>query len=276
MEILERIPALADTDQLDRLARDRAHGECRTAAPVAIDTGQHDAGNTDALVEALREVDRILAGQAVGDEQRLVRLCDVAHVRRFLHQFFVDMNAAGRVEQHDIVAAELARLDRARRNLLRCLPRNDRQCRDARLLAEHAQLLLRCRPARIERGHEHFLLVAVREALGDLRARRRFTGALETDEHDRHGRRRGKIDRLTVGAEHLDQFVVHDLDDHLAGRDRFHDVCADRLGLHLVGERADHIERHIGLEERPADLAHGLVDIALAQRTAPGEPVEDA
>ena len=41
------------------------------------------------------------------------------------------------------------RLDRTRSNLLRRLAGDDRQCRDARLLAEHAKLLLRCRPARI-------------------------------------------------------------------------------------------------------------------------------
>ena len=46
---------------------------------------------------------------------------DIAHVRRLLHQFFIDMNAARRVEQHDVIATELACLDRTRRNLLRRL-----------------------------------------------------------------------------------------------------------------------------------------------------------
>ncbi len=59
--------------QLDRLAGDGAHRERRAAAAIAVDAGQDDAGDADALVEALGEIDGVLAGQAVGDEQDLVR-----------------------------------------------------------------------------------------------------------------------------------------------------------------------------------------------------------
>ena len=81
MEILERVELLAGADELDRLAGDGAHGERRAAAAIAVDTGQHDAGDADLLIEIAREIDRVLAGQRVGDEQRLVRLRDVAHWR---------------------------------------------------------------------------------------------------------------------------------------------------------------------------------------------------
>ncbi len=74
MEILQRVHLLADAEQLDRLAGDGAHGERRAAAPVAVGARQHDAGDADALVEAFGEIDRVLAGQRVGDEQDLVRL----------------------------------------------------------------------------------------------------------------------------------------------------------------------------------------------------------
>ena len=73
MEILQRVHLLAGADQLDRPAGDGAHGERRAAAPVAVDARQHDAGDADALVEGARDVDRVLAGQRVGDEQDLVR-----------------------------------------------------------------------------------------------------------------------------------------------------------------------------------------------------------
>ena len=165
MEILQRVPLLADAEQLDRLAGHRAHGERRAAAPVAVDAGEHDAGDADALVEAGGELHGVLAGQAVGDQQRLVRPRDVAHVRRLLHQRFVDVNAPRGIEQHHVVAAEPRRIERALGDLLRRLAGDDGQRVDLGLLAQHAELLLRGRPAHVERGHQHFFLVARGQAV---------------------------------------------------------------------------------------------------------------
>ena len=74
MEFLQRIDLFAGADELDRLAGDGAHRERRAAAAVAVDAGQHDAGDADALVEGARGVDRVLAGERVGDEQHFVRV----------------------------------------------------------------------------------------------------------------------------------------------------------------------------------------------------------
>ena len=73
MEVLQRVHLLADAEKLDRLAGHGAHRQRRAAAAVAVHAGQHDAGHADALVEVLGEIDRVLAGQRVGDEQDLVR-----------------------------------------------------------------------------------------------------------------------------------------------------------------------------------------------------------
>ena len=82
--------------------------------------------------------------------------------------------------------------------------------------------------------------------------------------------------RLAVGAQRGDQLVVHDLDDHLAGRDRLHHLDADRLLLDVVGEGARHVERDVGLEQRPAHFAQRRVDVGFAERAAAGEAVENA
>ena len=50
VEVLQRVPLLADTEQLDRLAGDGAHRERSAAAAVAVGTRQHDAGDADAIV----------------------------------------------------------------------------------------------------------------------------------------------------------------------------------------------------------------------------------
>ena len=79
-----------------------------------------------------------------------------------------------------------------------------------------------------------------------------------------------------VGAERLDQLVVHDLDDHLAGRDRLHHLDADGLLLHLLGEVARDVERDVGFEQRAAHLAQRRVDVGFAERAAAGQAVENA
>ena len=70
-----------------------------------------------------------------------------------------------------------------------------------------------------------------------------------------------------------DQLVVHDLDDHLARRDRLDHRDADRLLLHLLDEGAHHVERDVGLEQRAAHLAQRGVDVGLAaaRRAASGD-----
>jgi hypothetical protein len=84
-----------------------------------------------------------------------------------------------------------------------------------------------------------------------------------------------KIDGLGIGAEHAHELVMHDLDHHLAGRDRARDLLADGRDAHLGDEIPHHVERDIGLEQRAAHLAHGFADIGLGQRTFPGELVEN-
>ena len=51
MEILQPVEFFADAEQLDRLAGDGAHGQRGAAAAIAVDAGQHDAGDADLLIE---------------------------------------------------------------------------------------------------------------------------------------------------------------------------------------------------------------------------------
>ena len=81
---------------------------------------------------------------------------------------------------------------------------------------------------------------------------------------------------LRLGAERGDQLVVHDLDDHLARRDRLDDFDADRLAFDGGGELTRDIERDVGLEQRAAHLAHRGVDVGFRQRATAGELVENA
>jgi hypothetical protein len=79
-----------------------------------------------------------------------------------------------------------------------------------------------------------------------------------------------------AGAQGLDQLVMDDFHDHLAGRDRLDHFNPDRALFDLIGKAARDIERHVGLEQRAPDLAERGLDIGFRQRAAPGQPVEDA
>ncbi len=68
---------------------------------------------------------------------------------------------------------------------------------------------------------------------------------------------------------------MDDLDDHLAGLDRFEHFRANRLGAHLVDERTDDFERHVSFEQRTAHLAQRSRDIRLGQRAPAGQTVEN-
>ena len=74
MKIVQRVDLFAGADELDRHAGDRPHRQRRAAAPVAVDACQDDAGEADALVEGACEVDRVLAGEGVRDQQDLIGL----------------------------------------------------------------------------------------------------------------------------------------------------------------------------------------------------------
>ena len=69
------------------------------------------------------------------------------------------------------------------------------------------------------------------------------------------------------GAAHQrGELLVDDLDDLLAGVELRRDLGAERALLDRRHELLDDPEVDVGLEQREADLAHGLVDVVLGQR----------
>ncbi len=262
--------------QLDRLAGDGAHRERGAATAVAVDAGEHDACEPQALVEGAREIDSVLAGERIGDEEHLMRIGGALDLGGFVHHRFVERSAAGGVEQDGIEAAEPTGLQRALRNLGRMLAGDDRQGLDIDLLAKYRELLHCGRAAHVERRHQHLAAALLGQPLGDLGGGRRLAGALQPDHHDRHRRERIEVDRLAARAKRLDQLVVHQLDHELARRHRLDQLDPDRVGFDLLGEGAHHLERHVGLEQRAVHLAQRRIDVGLGERATARQPVENA
>jgi hypothetical protein len=273
---LDRVDRLADSGELDRLAGDGAHRQGRAAAGVAVEASENDSGHRHLLGEARRDVDRVLAGQRVDDEQYLVRRGDFGDRLHLVHQRLVDVEAAGGVEDEDVIALKLCRLEGAPGDVDRLLAGDDRKGGDLGLLAEHPQLLLRRRPGDVERGHHHLLAGLLLQPLGDLGAGRRLARALKADHH--HHRRRSDVDMKLgrIGAEHVDEGVVDDLDDLLAGRDRLQDLLADRGFRHLVDEVAHDRQGDVGFEQGDPNLAHRAANVRLVERAAAAQAVEHA
>ena len=212
----------------------------------------------------------------IRDQQHFMRVGGGFDLGRLGHHLFVERGAAGGVEQHHVVAAELGGFQRAPGDLRRLLAGHDRQGLDLEIAPEHRELLHRRRAVDVERGHQHLALVALGQAAGEFGGGGGFAGALQADHHDGDRRHGVEVDGLAVGTKRGDQFVMDDLHHHLAGGHRLDHGGADRLLADPIDEAADHVERDVGLEQRAAHLAHRGIDVGLRQRPAPGQPIENA
>jgi hypothetical protein len=71
-----------------------------------------------------------------------------------------------------------------------------------------------------------------------------------------------------AGAEDRRQLFVHDLDDLLAGVEALEHVGTDRPRPHAGDELLDHPEIDVSLEQGQPHLAHGGIDVGLADPAA--------
>ncbi len=275
VERLQPVHLLAGADELDRPFGHRAHRQGGPAARIAVHAGQDHAGQRHLRGEGLGDIDRILTGQRIDDQQHFLRRGHIGHRAHLVHQRLIDMQPPGSVEQQHVKALQLRRIERAAGDVDRLLPLDDRQRRHAGLLAQRRQLLLRGGAIDVERRHQHLFAVALGQAAGELGGGRRLARALQADHHDHRRRIDGDVQLARIGAEHLDQRVMHDLDDLLPRRDRAQHLRADRRFGHLVDKAADDRQGDIGLEQGDPHFAHRGADIRLAERAAATQPVKD-
>ena len=102
MEDVEVLELLAGGREQDRHAGDLAHRQRRAAAGVAVELGQHHAGEADALAERLGRGDGVLADHRVEHEDHFVGVDGLADRGGLAHQLFVDAEAARGVDDDDV------------------------------------------------------------------------------------------------------------------------------------------------------------------------------
>ncbi len=102
-----------DAHEQDRLARHAAHRQGGAAAGIAVRLGEDDAGQVERRAEGTCRVDRVLAGHAVDDEQRLDRLERGGELAHLLHHLLVHVQAARGVHEQHVVEATARLVHRA-------------------------------------------------------------------------------------------------------------------------------------------------------------------
>ena len=163
---------------------------------------------------ASADVDRVLTGHRVDDEERVVRGHGPGDQADLLHHLGVDGEAAGGVDDEH-VAPEPAGLGEATgRGGDRVAGLREHRHVDA--LGERAQLLDRGRALQVGADEQRVAALGL-EPAGELGGARGLAGALQTGhQHDRR-RPTGVGDLERLAAEDPGELAVDDLDDLLAG-----------------------------------------------------------
>ena len=277
VEDVEVLELLAVGREHDRLPGHLAHRQRRTTAGVAVELGEDDAGEADAVAERLGGVDGVLADHRVDDEQHFLRIHRGADVRGLLHHLRVDAQPAGGVDEHHVVLLAPGELDRVARDLDRVadpVARLGRVGRHAGALADHLQLVHRVRALQVA-GDEQRRVALLAQPARELAGQRRLTGTLQAGEHDHRRRLLGVLQPAGLAAEDRDQFLVDDLDDLLGRVERLGDLFAGGPLLDPRDEAAHDRQGDVGLEQGDADLARRGVDVGVRQSALAPQIGED-
>ena len=267
MEQLDAVQLFAGAGEFDWLAGDGPHGQRRAAAGIRVQLRHEDAVDPKLLVEARRRVHGVLTGHRVQEEHDLRGLHRGLDVAQLRHQRVVDVQTAGGVDEHHVVAVGLRVLDAGFGDLDGvALPHLEDG--DADLLAHDLQLRDGGGTVHVAGHQQRPLAVLLLVEACQLGAVGRFTGALQTHQHDDRGRLGGDFDLLVGTAHQIPQLVVDDLEDLLRRGQALQHIRAGGL----LGDARDEVARHavvdVGVEERRAHLAHDLLDIRLRQPAA--------
>ena len=273
MEGLEVLGLLAGAAELDGLAGDRAYGQRRAAAGVAVELGHDDAGDIEGLVEGVGDGDRVLTRHAVHDEQDLGGLDRALDIDELLHELLVDMQSARGVDEHGVVAV-FERVRYALPGDIHGIALPHLEHLDADLFADDLELLYRRGTIDIA-GDEQGALALLFEIEREFAAHGGLARTLQTAHHVDGGRPVGDGEFPVRTAHEGDELVIDDLDYLLRGGERFQDILAERLFADGGDEVLDDGEIDIRLEKGDPDLTHRLLDLELGELPLVAELGED-
>ena len=104
MKRLQLAQLFTHTDKFDRFLGDRFDGYGCTTAGITIHFGQDHAADVKLVIKGLGNVDRILSGHGIGNQQDVSRCNRRLDALEFAHEGFIDMQPSGCIEQQGVTA----------------------------------------------------------------------------------------------------------------------------------------------------------------------------
>ena len=212
------------------------------------------------------------------------------HRLDFGHHRFIDGEAAGRIDNQDVVKVRLGPLLCGERNIDGFLRDIARKKINADLRGECFQLLDGGRAVNVHADDQNFLLVAFFEKFGEFARAGGFARALQTGQQNDRGRRGVQIDRQRIqhkrarrfvaggigGTHQRDQFAMHNADEGLPGCQGLHDVRAERFFFHAGDEFLDDRQADIRFQQRHPHFAQRVGDVVFGKARLAAQRLDDA
>ena len=278
VEDIEIIELLTGRGVHDGLARNLADRQGRTTAGVTVQLGENNAGKVHAIAEGLGRLYGVLADHGVDDKEDFVRVDGIADIARLRHQCLIDAQAASGIDDDHIVLLLLSLSNALLGDVHRVTVRGTHfmlvgvqggsriRCKGRHLsaLADDLQLLYRAWALQVT-GHQHRGVALLSQVLGQLTGQGGFTSTLQAGKHDHRRRVLSQVQAAGFTAEDLNELLIDDLDYLLRRVERLRDFRAAGAFLDALDKATDDGQRHVGFQQREADLASGGIDISLGQ-----------
>ncbi len=117
---------------------------------------------------------------------------------------------------------------------------------------------------------------ALLEPRGQFPRSRRFARALQPGHQNHRGRLGGEVEPRGVFAQQCHQFVAHNFDHLLGGRERGKHFAAHGLLADVLDKVGDYLEVDVGLEQSHADFAQCFGDVFFSERALAAKALEDS
>ena len=269
MELFQGVEMLAGADEFDGHARDGLHRQRRAAAGVAVELGHDHAVELQRLVEGLGAGDGILPRHSVDHQVDLVGIDTPVDQRELVHQFGVDVQAAGRIENCHVRPSFPGLTNSGQAEGDGIFGGKVGVDGQFKLLAEYLQLLDGGGALQVG-GHQHRFAAALANRSPQLAAGGRFARALKTAEHQ-HRDIAAEVERMVHRPHQVHQFLIDDVNQLFGGVQRFQDRLADGLLADPGHEILDHRQADVGLQQGALHQAEAVAHVRLGKPSASAE-----
>ncbi len=185
------------------------------------------------------------------------------------HHLRVDRETTGGIDDQHVGELRARFGNRALRNGDRRFVRPARDESGTHLVRQRLQLIDRGGAIHVGADDRHFLLLSFAQESRELGNRRRLTDALQTRHQNDRRRRRREIQLIVRRTHQLDELVIDEFHQRLAGREARCDFLPDRAHANALDEILHDAQRNVGFEQRRAHVAQRFVDVFIGQpRTA--------